>query len=224
MADNLELLRIAVAQLGDLAKRFVFAGGCVTGLLISDEASAAQRPTTDVDGIVEVLTYPQLINFEAQLEERGFRRAIDGPICRWEKEELLLDVMPVNGELFGFNSRWFPEAVASADIREIAPKISIRVVTPIYFLATKLEAFSDRGKNDFLGSRDLEDVVALVNGREELVDEIRVSDSEVKSFITKSFGNLLKKPPFLEAIPGHLNPEPDRIIIVMERLTKISEI
>jgi hypothetical protein len=36
------------------------------------------------------------------------------------------------------------------------------MVSPVYFCASKLEAFGDRGKNDYLGSRDLEDLIAVV--------------------------------------------------------------
>jgi len=39
----------------------------------------------------------------------------------------------------------------------------VRVITPVYFLATKLEAFRGRDRNDYRGSHDLEDVVAIVD-------------------------------------------------------------
>lgn len=41
-----------------------------------------------------------------------------------------------------------------------------------YLLATKLEAFKGRGNRDFLGSRDFDDVIVLVDGSEELVHEL----------------------------------------------------
>jgi predicted nucleotidyltransferase len=46
--------------------------------------------------------------------------------------------------------------------------VSIRVVSPVYLMATKLEAFGDRGKDDCLSSRDFEDIALLVDSREEL--------------------------------------------------------
>jgi hypothetical protein len=36
---NLEMLRSAVVNLGDLADEMVFVGGCTTGLLITDEGA-----------------------------------------------------------------------------------------------------------------------------------------------------------------------------------------
>jgi hypothetical protein len=50
---NLEMLRIAVENLGTLADEMVFVGGCTTGLLINDEGAAPEvRATDDVDSIV----------------------------------------------------------------------------------------------------------------------------------------------------------------------------
>jgi hypothetical protein len=43
-------------------------------------------------------------------------------------------------------------------------------MSPVYFCASKLEAFRDRGKEDCQSSRDLEDVISAIDGREELVD------------------------------------------------------
>lgn len=47
----------------------------------------------------------------------------------------------------------------------------IRAITPPYLVATKLAAFISRGTGDHLGSRDLEDIILLVDGREKLVGE-----------------------------------------------------
>ncbi len=49
---NLELLRVAVKNLGDLAAEMIFVGGCTTGLLITDEGAAEVHTTDDVDSIV----------------------------------------------------------------------------------------------------------------------------------------------------------------------------
>lgn len=40
-----------------------------------------------------------------------------------------------------------------------------------YFCATKLEAFGGRGKNDYLASHDLEDLITVVDGRPELLED-----------------------------------------------------
>ena len=130
--------------------------------------------------------------------------------------------MPINGEFLGFRSTWYAGAVKFAEVRSLTPEISIRVVTPPYFFATKLEAFNDRGRNDFLGSHDLEDLVAVVNGREELSDEVQNSSKNVRKFIADSVRRLMADRRFIDSLPGHLMPEADRTTIVLRRLQKLA--
>lgn len=70
-------------------------------------------------------------------------------------------------------NRWQGEAFHHAEEVSLPNGSSIKVVEPSYLLATKLNAFRTRGKRDFLGSRDFSDIVSLVDGREELMDEVR---------------------------------------------------
>jgi hypothetical protein len=77
---------------------------------------------------------------------------------------LTIDVMPTDERILGFSNRWYAPAIASAQSIEIAGA-RIRLVTPPYFIATKFEAFNGRGNNDYSGSHDLEDVIAVIDGR-----------------------------------------------------------
>jgi predicted nucleotidyltransferase len=52
---------------------------------------------------------------------------------------------------------------------------SVRVITAPSFLATKLEAFRGRGKMDYQASHDLEDFVAIIEGREDVVLKVEQS-------------------------------------------------
>ena len=51
---NLALLEEAVELLEPLLNELVFAGGCTTGLLVTDPAATRIRSTYDVDAITEV--------------------------------------------------------------------------------------------------------------------------------------------------------------------------
>jgi predicted nucleotidyltransferase len=64
------------------------------------------------------------------------------------------------------------QGVATAETRLLPGGLSIRLVAPAYFIATKLEAFFGRGKGDYFGSHDLEDLIAVVDGRLTIVGEI----------------------------------------------------
>lgn len=77
--------------------------------------------------------------------------------------------MPSAGELLGFENLWQTVAMPHAARHTLPSGSEIRAITPPYLIATKLAAFGSRGRGDHLGSRDLEDVILLVDGREELV-------------------------------------------------------
>lgn len=157
---NLPLLESVVATLGPLCTRFVFVGGCVTGLLITEAATPPVRTTRDVDVIVEVVSLGEYHTLERQLEQAGLRhdRSQDAPVCRWLAGSALLDVMPTNRAVLGFGNRWYDEAVRTAVTHTLPSGTSIRLITAPVFIATKLEAFADRGGGDFLASHDLEDI------------------------------------------------------------------
>ena len=69
---NLEILELAVEQLGELVDELVFLGGCATGLLITDPAVPPIRITRDVDAIVQVMSLSDYHNLELRLRARGF--------------------------------------------------------------------------------------------------------------------------------------------------------
>jgi hypothetical protein len=58
-----------------------------------------------------------------------------------------------------------------------------------------------------LGSRDLEDVIAVVDGRQELVGEIQAAQSDVRSYLGKEIPKVLDTRKFLDALSGHLAPD-----------------
>ena len=228
MADaNTEMLRIAAENLGELVDELVFLGGCVTGLLITDAGAPEPRPTTDVDTIVEAATYSQYVRFSKRLKKAGFREdsSEDAPICRWVKNSTLLDVMPLDEKVLGFASRWYPRALETAEKHRLDNTLEINLVSPVYFCATKIEAFNDRGIGDFLASHDLEDIISVVDGREELVREIVNADRDAQQFISGTVRNWLKESAFNDALPGHLGEaDTGRIGVVRQRLNEIADL
>ncbi len=93
------------------------------------------------------------------------------------------------------------------------------------FLAMKLEAFAGRGRNDFLASHDLEDVITVVDGREEIAKEIQAADPRVKLYLRASVSRFLADPRFVESLPGHLAPDEGsqgRLRGLLERLRMIA--
>ena len=169
---NLELLVEAARLLKPLPGELVFVGGSTTALLITDKAAAEVRPTYDVDAIGEISSYAAYADFSERLRRCGFTEDTGegATICRWRQKKTILDVMPLDAKILGFSNLWYKPALDSALVHELEADLPVRVVTAVYFCATKLEAFAGRGKNDFQSSHDLEDLMAVVDGRVELVE------------------------------------------------------
>ncbi len=224
---NIEMLRKAVINLDNLVSELIFVGGCTTGLFITDEGAAEIRTTDDVDTIVEATSYAEYVEFSEKLQNIGFRvdTRQDAPLCRWVKEDTILDVMPLDEKILGFTNKWYKPAVLTAEDYEIFLGTKIRVVTPPYFIATKLEAFRGRGKGDYLASHDLEDIMTVIDGRIEIVDEILISPEDVRLNIAFQLETMLKNQRFMDALPGYLSPDnasQGRLGMLIDRLKKIS--
>lgn len=53
-------------------------------------------------------------------------------------------------------------------------------------------------------SHDIEDIITLIDGRVELVSEIKASENNVQEFIRHYFNEFLHKNEFLSAVMGYL--------------------
>lgn len=211
---SVELLERAGAALGPLLGEVVFVGGASVVLWTTDPGAPAPRPTDDVDVVVEVTTRPALHEFEQRMRDRGFREDILSPvICRWRhgtagrEHDLILDAMAADPSLMGFANRWQSAGLPHALVRGLPSGTEIRALAPAYLVATKLEAFSGRGRGDHLGSRDLEDIVRLFDGREQLVDEIAAAPADVREFIVTGLRERLAEPRFVDSVYGFLAPD-----------------
>ena len=229
---NVLLLERVSEQLGEaLLEQLVFVGGAVAGVLITDPAMPEIRPTQDVDVICSVIVRSDYHQLGRQLRQRGFQEDSrpGAPLCRWCIDDLVLDLMPAQGEILGFSSSWYPLALETAQQQGLPSGRSIRIVTAPVFLATKLEAFRGRGKGDFLFSHDLEDLMAVVDGRASLLEECRLSPPELRSDLAAQFLALLNTSAFLEALPAFLPPDqasqqrlPD-LLKVLRAITALAE-
>jgi hypothetical protein len=93
--------------------------------------------------------------------------------------------------VLGFSNPWFDFVLATARRRELEDGPTVRLVSPVGQLAMKLAAYRDRGTDDPLASRDLEDVVVLVAGRPEMIEELADAPSDLRSWVAEVVGRLL---------------------------------
>jgi len=98
-------------------------------------------------------------------------------------DDLLLDVMPLDESILGHSNRWYPYAMASAVTLTLERGLVIRVASGAAFLAMKWVPFASRAAADPMSSHDLEDVITVVVGRAEIVDDVRVAPANVRTFI-----------------------------------------
>ena len=222
-----EMLKQVALALDELRGTVTFVGGCTTALLITDELTVEQvRHTEDVDLIVSIMTYVEYNKLKAQLQSKGFKETPlteeDWPICAMKLGDLRVDIMPDNEAILGFSNRWYKYAVESAIDYALDEKLSIKVVNPIAFVATKLEAYKGRGNQDPLASQDIEDLLNLIDGRESLAAEIRNAPEEVKAYIAREIQTLMTVSDFDYAVQNITNGNQDREDIIYERLTAIS--
>lgn len=158
---NIELLEQGATALGELVDEVVFVGGATVTLWITDPGAPPPRPTKDVDVIVEVASRTAYYEFEERLRAAGFRDE-ETVICRWVHRDsgVIVDAMPTDASILGFENRWQREAFPQAVERELPSAARIKAVPPAYLLATKLEAYLARGGGDLLGSRDFAELIA----------------------------------------------------------------
>lgn len=226
---NVRLLEIAVDCLGELVDEFVFLGGCATGLLIVDTAAPPVRETIDVDVIARVLSRREYYDLSERLRQKSFREDTSegAPISRWTNGRVILDVIPSEPAVLGFGNEWYAPAMVHAIGMDLPSGKSIRSVSAPYFLITKLAAFEGRGAGDYQMSHDVEDIVAVLDGRPLIVDEVRKSAAELRNELAARFRELLSISRFVDAVSGHLPMDAAnqaRVPVVLDRMRQISEL
>jgi len=224
---NILLLERAVARLDSLIDDMVFVGGCATGLLLTDPGAPPIRATQDVDVLTEVTTRSEYYRLSENLRAHGFAedQSPDAPICRWIAKDVLLDVMPTNPDILGFGNQWYSEALEHPVVVNLPSGTRIRIVTSPYFLATKLAAFDGRGNDDYMMSHDMEDIVAVLDGRPEVVEEVTSANKALRIHLREQFETLLSDANFVAAISGHLPGDAasqSRVSYVLDRIKAIA--
>ncbi|MBK8966450.1 MAG: nucleotidyl transferase AbiEii/AbiGii toxin family protein [Lewinellaceae bacterium] len=229
MLKNTAINRMATVKiakaLGELNREVVFVGGAMVSLYIDDPAAEDIRPTKDIDLAFQITTASQLEALRQALTEKGFQEQADSAvICRFAFEELLVDVMSTQAVGWAPGNRWFQRGFNKA-ITVHLDDIAVEVLTLPYFLASKMDAFFDRGMKDLYASSDLEDIVYLFNYTSDIAEQIlSAADGELRSYLIESIRKMLEDDQILSALPGHLYfDEVDaRMEILLDKMKKLT--
>lgn len=186
-------LETAAALLGPLLDEVVFVGGATVHLWITEPGAPPTRATEDVDVVCEVTSRVKYHRLGDRLRERGLQEAMGAPvICRWRSTDpqLVLDVMPTDPDILGFSNLWYDEAISSAVTVTLESDAEIRAAAPVVLVATKLCAWKGRGGGDLLPSLDIHDVLTLIDGRPELVEEVASVAPDLRTYIRDELSEL----------------------------------
>lgn len=227
-SKNLDMLSVVARGLQDLKDQVVFVGGATVDLYVTDPGGEPLRPTDDVDCVIGITSRVAYRTLEEKLRALKFSHPLDEarpPICRWKFSGISVDVMPTDEGVLGFSNRWYPDGIAHAESRVLPDGQTVAIFSLPYFLASKIEAFLGRGKDDFYGSSDLEDIVTLIDRAEDLREKVLAAPKDVQNYIGEKFGSFLGNDLFVQSVAGHLDAgagpgRVERVLGLMRELAK----
>ncbi len=125
------------------------------------------------------------------------------------------------------NSRWFREALDDSRLVDLGEGHEADIISTPVFIATKLEAYRDRGRGDFRASHDIEDIVTVIDGCEAIVGQIVAAPANVREFVVTELATWRQSAAIVEEVAGHLSPMSqfaDRVNLVMDRISAIARL
>jgi predicted nucleotidyltransferase len=207
MSRDNNILRIkAVARLlQGINKEVVFVGGATVALYADDKAAEA-RPTDDVDVVIELTSRYDHNLLEEELRKAGFENDQEsGVISRFKVQGIVVDIMPTDTSVLGFANKWYPEGFKNSESYQL-DDVEINIFALPYFIASKMEAYKDRGGDDLRFSTDFEDIVYVLENRKSAPEELLAALSSVRSYLKEEFKTLLAHPDLDEGFISHLEP------------------
>lgn len=186
------------------------------------------RSTKDIDFVVSVASYLDYQSFIERLKSRNFVEYIpteeEPPICRYKYHGIMVDVMPDDEAVLGFSNPWFKWGLANALLHTLPNGAQIQLIPPSYLLATKLSAYFGRATH-MLESKDAEDIVILINGRDSLVAEVLSSPVVLLQYIQQALSTFINDSNFDYLLSGSLvGEESERLGIVAERFHRLASL
>ena len=225
---SLSMLEHVAECLGDLLTQVGFTGGSVVALYVDDFSASEIRLTEDVDIVVEVVTLREYYETEAKLRTLGWKQPVreGDPICRWVTPGgVLVDVMPQDVTPLGFSNAWYPAGMSGREAQALPNGREIDLFPVGLFIASKIDAFRNRGQGDWYASHDDEDIVTVVEGRESIVADVSTEPVDVRAHIAEWVAELLRHPSADEVVEGHMPRvavRGGRIALVLGRLDKLA--
>ncbi|RYY54201.1 MAG: hypothetical protein EOO09_15175 [Chitinophagaceae bacterium] len=203
---NINVLRIKAVNtlLEELSKEVVYVGGATVSLY-ADRAGLDFRPTQDVDILVEVSTTGDYLTLQEKLRNKGFEVDTSAKfVGRFKAQGLIIDLMATNEAILGFSNRWYSDGFRNAIDFQIDQRDAVKIFTSSHFIASKLEAYKNRGKGDGRTSTDFEDIIYVLANRMKIWEEMLAATEELRDYLKKEFAELSANPYLEEWVEGHV--------------------
>lgn len=208
--------------LQEIKHEMVFVGGAVISLYTDDPAADEIRPTRDVDITLNIVNLSHWEKVQRHLGHLGFHPDPFGDsICSYKYKDIPVDIMSTEDGPLGPTNRWYKIGFENL-WTATANDEKIRLLSAPCYLATKFEAYKNRG-TDIRTSHDMEDIIYVLDNRINIVNEIQNDDERVSSFIKEQLKKIIGHGLLEEALVAHIHPIilAERLAIVEEKISKI---
>ena len=218
----IDAIKLIANALGNINDQVIYVGGAVVGLYADTKGAPEVRPTKDIDIVVEIASVLELEKLRQELADRGIHFAKDEKtICRFIYKNVLLDVMATQEIGWAPANPWFKSGFDHPEVHYLG-KTEIKIMPLAFYLASKFVAFNVRG-TDPRTSKDLEDIIYILDNRSSVVEDIIGSEKKVKAFLIKELAEIFRDPLLQEAVLAHLesNTQTERYSIINQKIEKI---
>jgi len=222
---NIAVVAEVAQALKDLKDQMVFVGGAVVSLYTDDAAADEIRPTADIDMTLNVVNLSNWSVLQEKLSSLGFHPdPFRHAICSYKFKDIPVDIMPAEDGPLGPANKWYKLGFDNLWTVK-AKEEDIKILPAPCYLATKFEAFNNRGK-DYRTSHDFEDIIYIIDNRTTIVEEVKNTIPEIKSYLQSQLLKLENSPYYDEILSAHIHPLiiADRAPIVKEKISKIVSI
>lgn len=222
---NLKIVAEVAHALGDLNAEVVYIGGAIISIYATDAAAEPPRVTMDVDVCVQVSNVGEMEALRERLELKNIYPDSKGAhLYRYTYQGILIDFIPFEATPLGPTNPWLKPGFAKSYQTRI-DDVEISVLPVSLFLATKWEAFKNRG-SDPRWSHDFEDIIYVLDTNLELINEVNAASSEVKNVLKLMSVFILEHPNSQEIIECHINQMTahERAAIIKATLQSITQL
>lgn len=215
MAEVAEALR-------ELKDQMVFVGGAVVSLYVDDPAADEIRPTQDIDMTLNIVNLTHWQEVQEKLAHLGFHPNPFGhAICSYKYKDIPVDIMAMEDGPLGPSNKWYKIGFDNLWAAQ-AKDQEIRILSAPCYLATKFEAYTNRGV-DYRTSHDIEDIVYVLDNRIHIVEEIEKDNMRIRGYVKQQLKEIINKGLLNELLMSHIHPLmlEERMPIVEEKIAQI---